>query len=80
MTCEPTKSSALPGEPGTYEHTLARLVQMAGQPAWKAWAWGYAKELDKESSGYFRGIAQELKDAMTAKAQPSEGQHQEKHP
>jgi hypothetical protein len=65
MTCSPTESSALPGTPGTYTHTLARLIQLAKQPAWKAWAWNYAKKLDSDPSRYFRGIAEDLKSAMT---------------
>lgn len=68
MTCRPTESSALPGTPGTYEHTLARLIQLAKNPGWKAWAWDYAKTLDADSSGYFAGIADALKAAMTGQA------------
>lgn len=68
MTCKPTESSALPGRPGEYGHTLAHLIQLAKNPGWKAWAWDYAKKLDAERSGYFRGIADDLKAAMTGQA------------
>ena len=84
MTCtsKPTESSVLPGKPGTYEHTLETLTQLAQNPGWKAWAWHYAKELDAEQSGYFRGMAADLKAAMTglAKAGASEGQTPTKRP
>ena len=47
---------------------LNRLIELASQPAWKAWAWDYAKTLDADSSGAFKGIAEALKDAMTGQA------------
>jgi hypothetical protein len=41
------------------------LIELAKTPGWKSWVWDYAKKLDAESSGYFKGIADDLQSAMT---------------
>lgn len=45
---------------------LDRLTQIAQDPAWKAWAWEYAKELAADKSGVFKGIDEDLKKSMQA--------------
>lgn len=52
-----------------YEATLARLVEFAQKPGWKAWAWHEAKQRDADPSGLFRGIAADLKSAMADRKQ-----------
>lgn len=49
-----------------YKMQLDRLIQIAQDPAWKAWAWEYAKELASDKSGVFAGIDEDLKKAMQA--------------
>lgn len=44
----------------TYLTNLNHLVWMAKIPGAKIYAWGRAKELDKDPSGLFTGIAQDL--------------------
>jgi hypothetical protein len=50
-----------------FDTHLAWLIQLAKHPAWKAYAWSRAKELDADHSGLFNGMAAALKDAMTNK-------------
>ena len=47
-----------------YKMQLDRLVQIAKDPAWKSWAWDYAKQLAADKSGVFKGIDEDLKKAM----------------
>ncbi len=47
-----------------YRKQLERLIDLAKQPAWKAWAWHYAKELAACDSGLFAGIDSDLAKAM----------------
>lgn len=64
-----------------YETTLAHLIAMAKVPGSKAHAWHRAQELDKDQSGLWKGIANDLKAAMLDgqdKGKASEGQSETK--
>ena len=50
-----------------YKMQLDRLTQIAQDPAWKAWAWEYAKELAADKSGVFAGIDADLVAKMNEK-------------
>ena len=50
-----------------YKLQLDHLVRIAQDPAWKAWAWGYAKELAADESGVFAGIDADLAAIMNEK-------------
>lgn len=50
-----------------YKMQLERLVKIAQDPTWKAWAWEYAKELAADKSGVFAGIDVELAAKMNEK-------------
>lgn len=65
MTFPSPASSPPPGLPGEYERQLEHLIQLAGRPGWKAYAWHRAKELDADPSGLWRGLSEALKAAMT---------------
>lgn len=58
MTCKSSESSKQHALAGAYQLQLAHLVQLAQQPAWKAYAWSRAKDLDKTPP--FEGIAADL--------------------
>lgn len=45
---------------------LDHLVQLAQQPAWKAYAWGAAKEFESINPYDLHGMQDELKQRMTA--------------
>lgn len=47
-----------------YRKNLDHLIDLATDPDWKVYAWERAKELDAGRSGLFRGIANDLKQAM----------------
>jgi hypothetical protein len=49
-----------------YRLQLERLIQIAKDPAWKAWTWDYAKQLAADKSGVFKGIDDDLAKAMQA--------------
>jgi hypothetical protein len=49
-----------------YRLQLEKLIHIAQSPAWKAWAWDYAKELAADKSGVFKGIDDDLAKAMQA--------------
>ena len=65
MTCQEQKSSKKHPLHGVYDHQLQHLIRLARHPGWKAYAWERAKTLDAEESGLFRGIAEDLKAAMS---------------
>jgi hypothetical protein len=44
----------------TYQQNLDWLITMAREPAWKAYAWHKAQQMDKCPSGLWTGIAAEL--------------------
>ena len=46
------------------EKILSRLVELAGQPAWKAWAWHQAKAYESINPHDLKGLQQELKQRM----------------
>ena len=48
----------------TFQKHLDWLITMSKHPAWKAYAWKRAQELDAEASGLFAGIAPALVKAM----------------
>ena len=48
----------------TYRKSLAHLIWMAGLKGAKQYAWQRAKQLDSDSSGLYRGIADDLTKAM----------------
>lgn len=48
----------------TYEQQLNHLIELSKNEGFKAQAWYRAKELDKDESGLWAGIANELKNAM----------------
>jgi len=39
-----------------YRLQLEKLIHIAQSPAWKAWAWDYAKQLAADKSGVFKGL------------------------
>jgi hypothetical protein len=47
-----------------YQDTLNHLVLMASTQGWKDHAWYRAKELDADSTGIWRGIANDLVKTM----------------
>ena len=61
-----------------YDNQLAHLIQMAGNPATKEYAWKRALELERCATGMWAGIAQELKERMLAQ-QPASSNVQRKH-
>jgi hypothetical protein len=67
MTCtsKPTNSSPSLDLHGAFQAQLVHLTRLAAIPAWKAWAWHRAKELDVDPSGLFTGMAEAVKAAMT---------------
>ena len=48
----------------TFQKQLDWLITMSKHPAWKAYAWKRAQELDAETSGLFAGIKDALVKAM----------------
>lgn len=46
------------------EQILSRLVELARQPAWKAWAWHQAKAYEDINPYDLKGLQQELKQRM----------------
>ena len=48
----------------TYEQQLNHLIELSKSKSWKNYAWARAKELDKDDSGNWRGIAKDLEAAM----------------
>ena len=48
----------------TYEQQLNHLIELSKNEGFKAQAWYRAKELDKDESGLFTGIAKDLEAAM----------------
>ena len=81
MTCTDAGSSPSPDLHGAYQRQLDHLIAMAKVEGFKAHAWHRAKELDKDQSGLWTGIADALKAAMLAgqeKASASEGQSETK--
>lgn len=50
-----------------YQKQLDWLIKLASNPGWKSYAWERAQELDKEQSGLFRGIAEDLNNRMQRK-------------
>lgn len=48
----------------TYEQQLNNLIELSKNEGFKAQAWYRAKELDKDDSGLFTGIAKDLEAAM----------------
>lgn len=48
----------------TYEQQLNHLIELSKNEGFKAQAWYRAKELDKDESGNWRGIAKDLEAAM----------------
>lgn len=57
------------------QQSLDMLIKMASNPATKAHAWHRAKELDKDDSSLFGGIAKELEEHMQrlSAGQPQNG-------
>lgn len=55
-----------------YSQRLQSLIAMAKHPGCKAHAWHTARRLALDESGLFRGIDQDLKDAMTGRAEDLE--------
>ena len=58
MICPHSESSKQHALAGAYQQQLVHLLEMARQPAWKAYAWSRAQELDKTPP--FEGIAADL--------------------
>jgi hypothetical protein len=48
----------------TYQEQLDHLIKLAKTPGWKHYAWHRAKELEKDRSGLFKWIAEDLRKAM----------------
>ena len=65
MTCPEIESLKKHALHGVYDQQLQHLINLARQPGWKAYAWERAKVLHREESGLFRGIADDLKAAMS---------------
>lgn len=46
------------------QKTLDWLIKLSKEPGWRHHAWHRAQELDKDESGLWSGIADELKNTM----------------
>ena len=70
MTCtsKPTVLPVIFDKKAIFQSRLQHLIELAQTPGWKAYVWHKAKELDAETSGLFKGIADALKAAMTGQA------------
>lgn len=44
--------------------TKTWLIDLCGQPAWKAWAWAYAKQLEACPTKIWAGLTAEIEKAM----------------
>ena len=55
-------------DPDHREKILSRLVELAGDPAWKAWAWRMAKDYESINPHDLKGLQEELKQRMQQKA------------
>jgi hypothetical protein len=55
-----------------YQTQLQWLVALAHIPAWKAYAWHRALELDADLSGLWTGIADDLKSRIPGPAKATE--------
>jgi hypothetical protein len=51
-------------DPNQREKILSKLVELAKQPAWKAWAWHQAKEYERINPYDLKGLQEELKERM----------------
>lgn len=49
-----------------FDRVLEHLVRLAQQPAWKAYAWGAAKEFESINPYDLHGMQDALKQRMTA--------------
>jgi len=47
-----------------YSAMLAHLVDLAGRPGWKSYAWHRAQQLDADESGMWMGISAALVEEM----------------
>lgn len=55
-----------------YEEAMKHLMWLASMRATKEHAWYRAKKLDKDTSGLYKGIAQDLVNRMKQNAPPQE--------
>lgn len=53
-------------DPNQRERILSRLVELARQPAWKAWAWHQAKAYESINPYDLKDLQEELKQRMIA--------------
>lgn len=53
-------------DPDHREKILSHLVELARQPAWKAWAWHQAKAYEEINKYDLAGLQDELKQRMLA--------------
>lgn len=51
-------------DPNHREKILSRLIELAKQPAWKAFAWHQAKAYEDINPHDLKGLQQELKERM----------------
>lgn len=56
-----------------FQTQLQHLIKLAKMPGWKEQAWHRAKELDKDQTGLYRGIAEALTAEMSGTAKTQEG-------
>ena len=60
-----------------FNRQLQHLTTLAsGGPAWKRYAWDRANELDSDSSGLFKGLADALTIAMGGQVKSLESERQ----
>ncbi len=52
----------------TFQKQLDWLITMSKHPAWKAYAWKRAQDMDAEASGLYAGIKDALVKAMRERA------------
>jgi hypothetical protein len=48
----------------TRDSTKSWLIELCRQPAWKAWAWAYAKQLEACPTKIWAGLTAEIEKAM----------------
>jgi len=51
-------------DPNHREKILSKLIELAKQPGWKAWAWHAAKEYESINPYDLKDLQQELKERM----------------
>ena len=59
-------------DPNQREKILSRLVELARNTGWKAWAWNAAKDYERINPYDLSGLQEELKQRMLAEKENNE--------